>query len=81
MNPYLLEICYPQNPKIIMRIHYSQSSREDATPSSGTSPVASYKEATSPSSGDARGKSIVSERCLIKMVYLNLLPPTKTRST
>ena len=27
-----------------MRPHYSQSSRENATPSSGTSPVASYKE-------------------------------------
>ena len=27
-----------------MRAHYSQSSRENATPSSGTSPLASYKE-------------------------------------
>ena len=27
-----------------MQPHYSQSSREDATPSSGTSPLASYKE-------------------------------------
>ena len=27
-----------------MRPHYSQSSRENATPSSGTSPLASYKE-------------------------------------
>ena len=27
-----------------MQPHYSQSSRENATPSSGTSPVASYKE-------------------------------------
>ena len=26
-----------------MRPHYSQSSRENATPSSGTSPLASYK--------------------------------------
>ena len=26
--------------------HYSQSSRENATPSSGTSPLASYKEVT-----------------------------------
>ena len=43
----------PQNPKICdpilvtllkMRPHYSQSSRENATPSSGTSPSASYKE-------------------------------------
>ena len=27
-----------------MRLHYSQSSRENATPSSGTCPLASYKE-------------------------------------
>ena len=31
-----------------MRLHYSQSSRENATPSSGTSPVASYKGVPSP---------------------------------
>ena len=31
-----------------MRPHYSQSSRENATPSSGTSPLASYKEVAPP---------------------------------
>ena len=31
-----------------MRPHYSQSTRENATPSSGTSPLASYKEVTPP---------------------------------
>ena len=31
-----------------MRRHYSQSSRENATPSSGTSPLASYKEVPPP---------------------------------
>ena len=31
-----------------MRPHYSQSSRENATPSSGTSPLASYKEVSPP---------------------------------
>ena len=31
-----------------MQPHYSQSSRENATPSSGTSPSASYKEAPPP---------------------------------
>ena len=45
----------PKNPKIWdpilvtllkMRPHYSQSSRENVTPSSGTSPVASYKALT-----------------------------------
>ena len=48
------ELSYPQNPKMCntilvtplkMQPHYSQSSRENATPSSGTSPLASYKEA------------------------------------
>ena len=29
-----------------MRPHYSQSNRENATPSSGTFPLASYKEVT-----------------------------------
>ena len=31
-----------------MRPHYSQSSRENATPHSGTSPLASYKEVPPP---------------------------------
>ena len=31
-----------------MQPHYSQSSRENATPSSGTSPVDSYKEVPPP---------------------------------
>ena len=31
-----------------MRPHYSQSSREKATASSGTSPLASYKEVSPP---------------------------------
>ena len=34
-----------------MRPHDSQSSRENATPSSGTSPVASYKEVPPPPPG------------------------------
>ena len=33
------ELSYPKNPKM-----YSQSSRENVTPSSGTSPLAYYKE-------------------------------------
>ena len=35
-------------PLLKMRPHYSQSSRENATPSSGTSPLASYKEVSPP---------------------------------
>ena len=47
------QLSYPKNPKMCdpilvtllkMQPHYSQSSRENATPSSGTSPLASYKE-------------------------------------
>ena len=48
------ELSYPsKNPKMCdpiqvtlvkMQLHYSHSSRENATPSSGTSPLASYKE-------------------------------------
>ena len=34
-----------------MGLHYSKSSRENATPSSGTSPLGSYKEAPPPLSG------------------------------
>ena len=51
------ELSYPKNQKMCdpilvtllkMRPHYSQSSRENATPSSGTSPLASYKEEPPP---------------------------------
>ena len=51
------ELSYPNNPKICdpilvtllkMRPHYSQSSRQNATPSSCTSPLVSYKEVPSP---------------------------------
>ena len=47
------ELSYPKNAEMCdtilvtllkMRPHYSQSSRENATSSSGTSPLASYKE-------------------------------------
>ena len=49
------ELSYPKNPKMCdpilltllkTRPHYSKSSLENATPSSGTSPSASYKEVT-----------------------------------
>ena len=47
------ELSYPKNPKtcnsilvtpLKMQLDHSHPSRENATPSSGTSPVASYKE-------------------------------------
>ena len=54
---YLIEFSYPKNPKMCHPIqvtllkmppHSSQSSRENATPSSGTPPLASYKEVPPP---------------------------------
>ena len=54
------QLSYPKNPKmwdpilvtlLKMRPHYSQSSRENATPFSGTSPLASYKEVPPPPRG------------------------------
>ena len=51
------ELSYPKNQKMCdpilvtllkMLPHYSQSSRENATPSGGTSPLASYKEVPPP---------------------------------
>ena len=55
LNPYLQEFSYPKNPKMYvcdtilvtvlkMQPHYGQSSCENSTPSSVTSPLASYKE-------------------------------------
>ena len=50
----------PKNPKMCdpilvtlpkMRPHYRQSSRKNATPSSGTSPLASYREVPPPPPG------------------------------
>ena len=52
------ELSYPKNPKICNPIlvtllkmwpHYTHSSRENVTASSGTSPLASYKEVLPPS--------------------------------
>ena len=57
------ELSHPKRPKMCdpilvtllkMRPHYRQSSRENATPSSGTSLLASYKEVTTPP--DLRGE-------------------------
>ena len=50
------ELSHPKNHKkcdpiltlLKMRLNYSQSSRENATPSSGTSPLASYEEVPTP---------------------------------
>ena len=54
------QLSYPKNPKMYDPIlvtllkkqpHHSQSSRENATPSSGTSPLASYTEVPAPPPG------------------------------
>ena len=57
-SPYLPETSYPQKSKMCYSIlvvtllnaqpHYSQSSHQNATPSSGTSPSAYYKEVPPP---------------------------------
>ena len=47
--PEIPKMCDPILVTVLkMQPHYSQSSRENATPSSGTSPVASYKEVPPP---------------------------------
>ena len=47
--PEIPKMCDPILVTVLkMQPHYSQSSRENATPSSGTSPVASYKEVSTP---------------------------------
>ena len=43
-----------------MQPHYSQSSRENATPFSGTCPLASYTEVPSPPPPQGRPKTIIS---------------------
>ena len=55
LTPPKKEMCDPILVTLLkMRPHYSQSSRENATPSSGTSPLASYKEVPLP--GSTQGK-------------------------
>ena len=63
------ELSYPKNPKMCdpiivillkMRPHYSQSSRKNATPSSGTSPLAPYKEVPPPPQGF--GSSLITRK-------------------
>ena len=50
--PEIPKMCDPILVTVLkMQPHYSQSSRENATPSSGTSPVASYKEVPPPGLG------------------------------
>ena len=92
----------PKNPKMCdpilvtllkMRPHYSQSSRENATPSSGTSPLASYKEEPHPGlpfsktkeqSWQTKRESIVRNTCscffleLLGMPVRKLLVNTKS---
>ena len=76
------ELSYPKNQKIRdpilitllkMRPHYSHSSRKNATPSSGTSPLASYEEV--PSGGSYAGKKeesfLFSRGCALNRSNLN----------
>ena len=57
-----------------MRPHCSQSSRENTTPSSDTSPLASYKEVCPPSKGSRFQESLFWTSCFCfptKMLHLN----------
>ena len=87
------ELSYPpKNPKMCdpilvtlwkMRPHYSQSSRENATPSSGRSPLASYKEVALPLPGCfpvwPRTETVYSKRFLrlLNSWYLNAVDDTR----
>ena len=52
LTPESPKMCNPILVTLLkMRPHYGQSSRENGTPSSGTSPLASYKEAPPPPPG------------------------------
>ena len=80
----------PKNPKMCdpilvtllkMRPHYSQSSRENATPSSGTSPLASYKEVPPPPQPGATAASPRADDslricCLFPWIMLFPIPCT-----
>ena len=76
------ELSYPQNQKMCdpilitllkMQPHYSQSSRKDATPSSGTSPLASYEEVSPGGSyaGKKEESFLFSHGCALNRSNLN----------
>ena len=78
------ELSYPQNQKMYdpipvtlfkMRTHYSQSSHKNATPSSGTSPLASYEEIPSPP-GCAYSSDLTSDKLwlFLAIVENSVLP-------
>ena len=61
-----------------MRPPYSQSSRENATPSSGTSPLASYKEVTPPGVGsmtERRSRQNARMSLVIRIQPISLCKP------
>ena len=68
-------------PLLKMRPHYSQSSRENATPSSGTSPLASYKEVPPPGQYDLRTRrqlllmqvSLLFHTCMLLNMFIILV--------
>ena len=74
------ELSYPKNQKMCnpilvtllkMRPHDSQSSRENATPSSGTSPLASYKEVPPPPPRVRKLDSeTIPDNCRVQLILL-----------
>ena len=59
------ELSYPQKSENV-RSHYSQSSRENATPSRGTSPLAFYKEVLPLPSPSSSKQQMQKEPCRVR---------------
>ena len=61
--PEIPKMCDPILVTVLkMQPHYSQSSSENATPSSGTSPIAFYKELPPP---PREGTSVIRSECML----------------
>ena len=54
-----------------MRLHYSQSSRENATISSGTSPLASYKEIPPPPGSFDQSSLVLFKGSKVELAFRN----------
>ena len=69
LTPEIPQMCEPILVTLLvpteMQPHYSQSSRENATPSCGTSPLAYYKEVHPPGTQLTYGKKNVYKRRLV----------------
>ena len=64
-----------------MQPHSSQPSRENATPSSGTSPLASYKEVTPPGIEPKRKFADVNVRNCVNTKFRQITLPCEQKKT